>query len=93
MNYFKTAIIWSHGPSVEAAAHRSTTSWKASVLVFLTGQNKKKKKNLFRHRFSVICPKVGVEENDKKSGCTWSHLADCKHRDYSVYWADMVVKA
>lgn len=63
VNYFKTVIIWSHGPSVDAAAHRSTTSCKASVLVFLTGQ---KKKSLQRLTFYIICPKMRVDENCKQ---------------------------
>lgn len=36
VSYRKTLIICSQGPSVETAAHRSTTSCTASVLVFLT---------------------------------------------------------
>lgn len=59
VNYCKTVIIWSHGPSVDAAAHRSTTSCKASVLVFLTGQKKK-------YIFYIICPKMRVDENCKQ---------------------------
>lgn len=39
-SYRKTVIIWSHGLSVDAAPHRSTTSCKASVLVFLTAHPK-----------------------------------------------------
>lgn len=36
VSYRRTLIICSQGPSTEAAAHRSTTSCSASVLVFLT---------------------------------------------------------
>lgn len=40
--YCKTVFIWSHGPCVDAAAHRSNTSCRASVLVFFTKEGGKK---------------------------------------------------
>lgn len=67
--YCKTAFIWSHGPCVDAAAHRSNTSCRASVLVFFTEEGGgKKKKTAFSDRFSVIWPKVRVKENCMNSG-------------------------
>lgn len=46
-SYRKTATIWSHGPSADAPPHRSTTSCKASVLVFLTARTKRNKISLW----------------------------------------------
>lgn len=34
--YCKAVVIWSHGPCVDAVAHRSNMSCRASVLVFFT---------------------------------------------------------
>lgn len=59
--YCKTVFIWSHGPCVDAAAHRSNTSCRASVLVFFTKEGGKK--IAFSDRFTIIWPKVRVDEN------------------------------
>lgn len=40
--YWKTVFIWSHGPCVDAAAHRSNTSCRATVLVFFTEVGRRK---------------------------------------------------
>lgn len=54
-DYCKTAIIWSHGPSADAAEHRSTTSCKVSVLVLRTEQNQtRKQKNSFVNVTQII---------------------------------------
>lgn len=81
--YSKTLSIWPHGPSVDVAAHRSTTSCKASVLVFLTEEARKKR--VFGDRFTIIWPKMRVDENCTCSGCVYDQPADGVLRDYSGY--------
>lgn len=82
--YCRTVFIWSHGPCVDAAAHRSNTSCRASVLIFFTEEGGKKK-IAFSDRFTIIWPKVRVDENCMNSGHVYKQLADSMLLDYSGY--------
>lgn len=84
VTYCKTLSIWPHGPCVEVAALRSNTSCKASVLVFLT-EEAREKKIVFGDRFTIIWPKMRVDENCTCSGCVYDQPADGVLRDYSGY--------
>lgn len=81
--YCKTVFIWSHGPCVDAAAHRSNTSCRASVLIFFTEEGGGE--IAFSDRFTIIWPKVRVDENCMNSGHVYKQLADSMLLDYSGY--------